>query len=884
MKIKLKLKPRTKKLASNIIHNKKIAMQYHDTRYYEAMATEIKNLPHKKDEVKKFATRHRKTISKFINQYKKLLEVRSQGVFNRLAGIYKKNRKAAFEGLPTPKHSNLLYMAASVPMLVTAYKKIRKNKGANTLGYILSNEKYNRLDARLKSFINKTFYLPDGMSKRVFIETSKILRSGQYPWGSSRRIYLDKPGKPGILRPITIPPFMDRVVQASITMVLQSIYEPWFEKSNCSFGYRPNKGVHDAIFSLTNTSTKGLNKALEGDIKSAYDKVCKDKLISILEKRITDRKFINLIKERLNYQYFDTIKQKYIEEKEGIPQGGIDSPYLWNIYMLEFDNFVQTKTTEILDELNKKVGAKTLRAKPPARKRKLERARSTTRFLIKMLNKFPQQHAILNSIFENKYEIPDRPKELLHIKQILDDVNWEETLINKSNTDLVKYRLIKLNHKFNHEFFNLPQQAENKRYLRFSYARYADDWILLTNAPTPVLNKLKQLYSDFLWSELKATLADDKTLITDIKHTPAHFLGFEIRTSAHNKLTRVIRSGKKYMQHTAGKKVFALPDRQRLISRLHMKGYCNKKGQPKEVGWLSFLEPYVIIERFNSVIRGLVNYYADFIETPQKGLGRWIYILRYACLKTLAQKYKCSIKKIFKKFPFRRNKFSWDNSKTIACTIIHDIEGKNYAKTWKLLTLKDALKASRKINRIKEVSESYYKLKNNDPVEYIVKNNATTAVTNDSFLDKIKWINLRTQASLDAPCCICGSEEDVQMHHLKHIRKQKYDLIPETQSWVKVMWLRNRKQIPVCKECHLNIIHQGKYGGTKLSSFAPKILYDNRLISLESHIHKGKNKDYTKSLEKKGWKIIQEKDKTGWKITQEKDKEDLGEVLKILTN
>ena len=118
-------------------------------------------------------------------------------------------------GNPPPINSNLLYLVSSIPMLVTAYKKIKKNKGATTLGYILSNTKYNRLPTRQKTFINKTFHLPDGISKEIFLETSKLLRSGKYPWGASRRTWIPKPGKPDALRPITVPPppFMDRVIQ-----------------------------------------------------------------------------------------------------------------------------------------------------------------------------------------------------------------------------------------------------------------------------------------------------------------------------------------------------------------------------------------------------------------------------------------------------------------------------------------------------------------------------------------------------------------------------------------------------------------------------------------------------------------------------------------------
>ena len=181
-----------------------------------------------------------------------------------------------------------------------------------------------------------------------------LLRQGLYPWGASRRVMMHepKPGKSNRKRPLTIPPFMAKVVQKAIYMVLEAIYEPWFDKTNRSFGFRPHKGCHEAIYCLTNKRNIGMIYAIESDIEGAYNKVKKDKLINILSKRINDRKFLNLIRERLDYQYFVFINNKYVEKKEGIPQGGIDAPYLWNIYMAEFDTYILEHLQNVSSELN----------------------------------------------------------------------------------------------------------------------------------------------------------------------------------------------------------------------------------------------------------------------------------------------------------------------------------------------------------------------------------------------------------------------------------------------------------------------------------------------------------------------------------------------------
>jgi len=153
--------------------------------------------------------------------------------------------------------------------------------------------------------------------------------------GSQQADLSFQPGRPATeKRPITIPPFIDRMVQEAIRMVLEAIYEPWFERMNCSFGFRPNKGCHDALTALTDKyNTQSLNLAIEGDIKGAYDKVDRNILMNILQQRIKDKKFLKLIKERLNLILFDAESEISTITTEGIPQGGIDSPYLFNIYI-----------------------------------------------------------------------------------------------------------------------------------------------------------------------------------------------------------------------------------------------------------------------------------------------------------------------------------------------------------------------------------------------------------------------------------------------------------------------------------------------------------------------------------------------------------------------
>lgn len=878
-KITLRKANRNGKLVSQIVYSKQIARGYHDIRYFQSMQSYINNLPDKEKEKFKYSTPKSLHTQLLIKHYKTLLEERTRGVFAALSGIYNKNKRAAEEGLLTRKNTNLMYLVSSIPMLVTAYRKIRGNKGAMTLGYTLSDMSYNKLSPIQRTFINKTLKAPDGISKSIFVMVSKLLRKGQYPWGTSRRIYVPKPGRPGKFRPVTIPPFMDRVVQASISMVLEAIYEPYFMKKDCSHGFRPRVGVHNAIYKLSGWNARGLHTAIEGDISGAFNNVRIDKLIEILSEKICDKKFLDLIRNRMEYWLFDTEKNKYEQSTIGTQQGGIDSPYLWNIYMDKFDDFVLKETDTLLWEQNDKVirgrsnNKKTLegqltldptkrraaKTQPPIRKN-YERQRKTLMFIVSLINKYKNDHKTIDETIKNK-----KAGELAYKKELY-ELYLKRAISNKTDLKLVKYTIIRRIRQINHKLRSIPSFDKTKTPLRFIYERYADDWILITNAPTHIVERLRQMYKEYLKDELGLELAMDKTNITDFRKEPARFLGFEIKTPQNSKFTRtqrIINNKSKRIISKTGSYIITLPDKQRLINRFHMKGYCDKKGFPREIPWLSHLEPHIIIERYNAVIRGLCNYYTEFIKGPQKQLSRWVYILRYSCFKTLAQKYKSSIKKIMNKFKLINQNGKY-KERTIEVKVNLNINGKQYIKKWQLLTLNTAIVEAKQIKRFWYVVNYHKTIKSNltenaqeEYLEQVSMKNKTKfpIITDEDYLDKVKWVNLRTQALFDFPCCICGSTEKVEMHHLKHIRKRKYELIPETRFWEKVMALRNRKSIPVCRECHINLIHKGKYGGTKLRYLAPISMYDNNIVMIDAFINKGNKEphEFTKTLEEKGW-------------------------------
>lgn len=200
-------------------------------------------------------------------------------------------------------------------------------------------------------------------------------------------------------------------------------------------------------------------------------------------------------------------------------------------------------------------------------------------------------------------------------------------------------------------------------------------------------------------------------------------------------------------------------------------GFCDKNGNPKEQSWLAPLEPQVIVERYNAILRGMVNDKAGIVNFSE--LNRWIYIIRTSCLKTLAQKYRTKRTGIYKRFGVDSG-----NTKTIGFKILIQYEGKTYIKNWNLLTYRDlkqsasALafgRAERKCKaRVEALKIAFEQIEKGNPsyfCKYSPSKGRTPRITDVNYLDRIHWVNARTQANFGAPCALCGESNNVEMHH-----------------------------------------------------------------------------------------------------------------------
>jgi RNA-directed DNA polymerase len=159
------------------------------------------------------------------------------------------------------------------------------------------------------------------------------LRSGEFrPLPVKQRMIPKANGK---LRSLGIPTAADRVVQASLKLVLEPIFEAGFKP--CSYGFRPRRRAHDALAEIHLFAIQGYTVVLEGDIKACFDEIDHQALLGRVKRRIGDKRVLGLVKAFLKAGVLaeDGIMR---DTRTGTPQGGILSPLLANIALSVLDD------------------------------------------------------------------------------------------------------------------------------------------------------------------------------------------------------------------------------------------------------------------------------------------------------------------------------------------------------------------------------------------------------------------------------------------------------------------------------------------------------------------------------------------------------------------
>ena len=434
----------------------------------------------------------------------------------------------------------------------------------------------------------------DGMSDERIQRIIKTLRDRSYQPKPARREYITKKNSHK-KRPLGIQSGNDKLVQEVVKMILESIYEPVFKKT--SHGFRPNRSCQTALQQIQKTFT-GTNWFVEGDIHACFDSFNHHTLILLLRKRIDDEAFIQLIWKFLKAGYME--QWSYNRTYSGVPQGSGVSPVLANVYLHEFDKFMEDYAQTFNQGKKKKIN--------PEYNKALKRA----------------------SYYRRKG------------KEKWFDLTPEERIERTKKLKALEALQRELT----------PALPMDEAYKRIQYVRYADDFIIGVIGSKKDAEQIKWDVGKFLKDKLDLEMSDTKTKVT---HTGdrAQFLGYDITVSRSQDLKKSA-SGYKIRSNTGVVKLLVPREKwvEKLLEYKAIKIKINENGKEKFValhrGKLVNQKDIEILTKYNAEVRGLYNYYA--IANDSFKIGKFANVMKYSMYKTFACKYKTNVHEIKRRY------------------------------------------------------------------------------------------------------------------------------------------------------------------------------------------------------------------------------------------
>jgi RNA-directed DNA polymerase len=213
---------------------------------------------------------------------------------------------------------NLLERMLSRPNMLKAWERVKANKGAPGMD-----------NMPVEEFL--TF------AREHWDTIRSSLLAGTYLPLPVKRVEIPKPT--GGTRPLGIPTVLDRLIQQAMAQVLLPIFDPYFSRS--SFGFRPGRSAHDAVYQVRDYIRKGYRTAVDADLSKFFDTVDHDVLMCRVGRKIRDKRVLSLIGKYLRAGVM--IKGRRQETRKGVPQGGPLSPLLANILLDDLDKELEQR-------------------------------------------------------------------------------------------------------------------------------------------------------------------------------------------------------------------------------------------------------------------------------------------------------------------------------------------------------------------------------------------------------------------------------------------------------------------------------------------------------------------------------------------------------------
>ena len=309
------------------------------------------------------------------------------------------------------------------------------------------------------------------------------------------------------------------------------------------------------------------------------------------------------------------------------------------------------------------------------------------------------------------------------------------------------------------------RDPDDPGYRRLHYCRYADDWLLGFTGPRQEAEEIKARIGQFLHDQLKLELSPAKTLITHGRTQAARFLGYEIVVlhADHKHDQRGHRS----INAAIGLKVPVDVIRAKCAPYLH-------HGRPIRRTERIVNTDFSIVAQFQAEFRGVAEYYR--LAFNRHRLGRLKYVMERSLTKTLARKYRITVPKVYRRY---RAVLDTEHGPRRGLQVTVDRDGGRPP----LIAQWGGISLARDITP-RPLNDNPPRIWNSHRSELV-------------------------QRLMAEACEICGSTEQVEVHHIRALK----DLNPKGRKhqpeWVTRMATRRRKTLVVCRACHEDI-HAGR--------------------------------------------------------------------------